>query len=104
MMVHFYIPASSSTFISDLTGDEGIRRILCYSSDASVSNLLYKGELIATFNNNNNIDIDFKSYYGFPKLSDFSLEIAPNITVSILADIVPYSVSTNDYIETRGIA
>lgn len=99
-MVHFYIPASSSVITSGLTGDDGIRRILCYSSGALVSNLLYKGEIIATFNNNNNIDIDFKSYYGFPKLSDFSIEVAPNISITILADIVPYSVSVDDYIET----
>lgn len=103
-MVHFYIPASSSVMISGLTGDEGIRRLVCYSSGASVSNLLYKGNIIANFNNNNNIDIDFKSYYGFPKLSDFSVETAPNITVTILADIVPYSVSTNDYFETREVS
>ena len=104
-MVHFYIPASSSLNTSGLTGDDGIRRILCYSSasSTSTSNLLYKGEVIATFSSNNNIDIDFKSYYGFPKLSDFSIEIPPNISVSILADIVPYSVSTNDYIETREV-
>lgn len=102
-MVHFYIPASSSLMISGLTGDDGIRRILCYSSATSTSNLLYKGEIIATFNNNNNIDIDFKSYYGFPKLSDFSIETPPNISVTILADIVPYSVNTNDYIETREV-
>lgn len=103
-MVHFYIPASSSVMISGLTGDEGIRRLLCYSSGPSVSNLLYKGNIIANFNINNNIDIDFKSYYGFPKLSDFSVEIASNITVTILADIVPYSVSTNDYFETREVS
>lgn len=103
-MVHFYIFASSSLSINGLTGDEGVIRILCYSSGASVSNLSYKGEIIATFNNNNNIDIDFKSYYGFPKLSDFSIEVPPNISVSILADIVPYSVSTDDYIETREVA
>lgn len=102
-MVHFYIPASSSIITSGLTGDDGIRRILCYSSGTSSSNLLYKGDIIATFNNNNNIDIDFKSYYGFPKLSDFSIELSPNISVSILADIVPYSVSTDDYIETREV-
>ena len=102
-MVHFYIPASSSVIISGLTGDEGIRRILCYSSGQSVSNLLYKGEIIANFNNNNNTDIDFKGYYGFPKLSDFSVEISPNVTVTILADIVPYSVSKNDYFETREV-
>lgn len=102
-MVHFFIPASSSLITSALTGDDGIRRILCYSTAGSASNLLYKGNIIATFNNNNNIDIDFKSYYGFPKLSDFSIEIPANISVSILADIVPYSVSTDDYIETREV-
>ncbi len=101
-MVHFYIPASASIMVSGLTGDEGTRRILCYSSGTSVSNLLYKGVAIASFNNNN-IDIDFKSYYGFPKLSDFSIESPPNITILILADIVPYSVSANDYIETREV-
>lgn len=100
-MVHFYIPPSSSVFISGLTGDEGIRKILCYSSSASTSNLLYKGITIASFNNNSCIDIDFKSYYGFPKLSDFSIEASPNTTISILADTVPYSVSADDYIETR---
>ena len=104
-MVHFYIPASSSVITSGLTGDDGIRRILCYSSGSSTStsNLLYKGEIIATFNNNNNIDIDFISYYGFPKLSDFSIEVASNMTITILADIVPYTVSVDDYIETREV-
>mgnify|MGYP000310187348 CR=1 FL=1 len=102
-MVNFYIPASSSVTINGLTGDEGIRRILCYSSGASSSNLWYKGITIGTFNNNNCIDIDFKSYYGFPKLSDFSIEASPNVTIAILADIVPYSVSADDYIETREV-
>lgn len=102
-MVHFYIPASSSITISGLTGDEGIRRILCYSSGTSSSNLLYKGIPIATFNNNSCIDIDFKSYYGFPKVSDFSIEAPPDITILILVDIVPYSVSADDYIETREV-
>lgn len=102
-MVHFYIGASSSLIISGLTGDDGIRRILCYSSSASTSNLLYKGVIIAAFNSNNNLDIDFKSYYGFPKLSDFSIEVSPNTTISILADIAPYSVSADDYIETREV-
>lgn len=102
-MVHFYIPATSSITTSGLTGDDGIRRILCYSSGASLSNLLYKGVMIASFNNNNSLDIDFKSYYGFPKLSDFSIEVSPNITISILADIVPYSDSVDDYIETREV-
>lgn len=102
-MVYFYIPGLTSITTYGLTGDDAVRRILCYSSDASASNLLYKGNIIATFNNNNNINIDFKSYYGFPKLSDFSIEPSPGASVSILADIVPYSVSTDDYIETREV-
>ena len=107
-MVYFYIPGSPSIFTAGLTGDDGIRRILCYSSGESLSgesssNLLYKGNVIATFNNNNSINIDFKSYYGFPKLSDFSIEPSPGNTVTVLADIVPYSVSTDDYIEIRGV-
>ena len=99
-MLHFYIPGSTSIYTANLTGDDGIRRILCYSSGESSSYLLYKGDIIAIFNSNNNINIDFKSHYGFPKLSDFSIEPSPGSTVSVLADIVPYSVSTDDYIET----
>lgn len=102
-MVSFYISASSSVAIIGLTGDEGIRRILCYSSGSSSSNLLYKGNAIASFCKDSCIDINFESYYGFPKVSDFSIEAAPNISISILADIVPYSVISNDYIETREV-
>lgn len=100
-MIHFYIPGFSTLITTSLDGDEAVRRILCYSSGSSPSNLLYKGENIATFNVNNNIDIEFESYYGFPKISDFSLEISANISVSILIDVLPYSNTKNDYITTR---
>lgn len=100
-MINFYIPATSSITINNLTGEEGVRRILCYSTGGSISNLLYNGNIIGSFNNNNNINIDFESYYGFPKLSDLSLEIAPNISASIIVDVVPYSDTTDNYIETR---
>lgn len=99
-MIHFFIPSSSTLITSALDGDEAVRRILCYSTGSS-SNLLYKGLNIATFNSNNNIDIEFESYYGFPKLSDFSLEVPPNISVIVLVDVLPYSDSTDDYITTR---
>lgn len=100
-MISFYIPGSSTLITSALDGDEAVRRILCYSSGSSSSNLIYKGDIIATFNNNNNINIEFESYYGFPKLSDFSLEVSPNISVTVLVDVLPYSDSTDDYITTR---
>nr|DAV42032.1 MAG TPA: hypothetical protein [Caudoviricetes sp.] len=100
-MIHFFIPASSTTITTALDGEEAVRRILCYSTDASSSNLLYKGNNIATFNSNNNINIEFESYYGFPKLSDFSLEVSANISATILVDVLPYSDVTDDYIITR---
>lgn len=100
-MIHFFIPASPTIITSALDGDEPVRRILCYSTGSSSSNLLYKGENIATFNSNNNINIEFESYHGFPKLSDFSLEVSANISVTILVDVLPYSDSTDDYIITR---
>lgn len=102
-MIHFFIPALSTINIYALDGDEAVRRILCYSTGSSTSNLLYKGNIIGTFNSNNNINIDFESYYGFPKLSDLSLEIEPNISVSIMVDVVPYSDTTDNYIETRSV-
>lgn len=100
-MIHFYIPGSSTPIITSLDGDEAVRRILCYSTESSSSILMYNGEAIATFNSNNNIDIEFESYYGFPKISDFSLEISANNFVSILVDVLPYSNTKNDYITTR---
>ena len=64
-MVHFYIPPSSSVIISGLTGDEGVRRILCYSSGALSSNLLYKNITIGTFNNNSCIELILKAIMAF---------------------------------------
>lgn len=100
-MINFFIRGSSTLITSALDGDEAVRRILCYSTASSSSNFLYKGNIIASFNVNNNIDIEFESYYGFPKLSDFSLEVAPNVSVSVLVDILPYSNTKDDYITTR---
>lgn len=100
-MINFYVPATSSITTNSLTGEEGVRRILCYSSASSTSNLLYNGNIIGTFNNNNNINIDFESYYGFPRLSDLAIEVPPNISIVVLVDVVPYSDTTDNYIETR---
>lgn len=102
-MINFYIPATSSITTNNFTGEEGVRRILCYSSASSTSNLLYNGNIIGTFNNNNNINIDFESYYGFPRLSDLAIEVPPNISIAVLVDVVPYSDTTDNYIETRSI-
>lgn len=100
-MINFFIPATSSINVNNLTGDEGVIRILCYSSEPSTSNLLYNGNIIGTFNSNNNLNIDFESYYGFPKLSDLSIELPANNSATIMVDVVPYSDTTDNYIETR---
>lgn len=102
-MIKFFAPAGSTVTRIKLNGEEAVRRLICYSSTASSSNLLYKSEIIATFNNNNNINIEFESYYGFPKISDFSVDINPNSYVSILVDILPYSDVTDDYITKREV-
>lgn len=103
-MINFFIPATSSISINNLTGDEGVRRILCYSSDSSTSNLLYNGNIIGTFSSNNNINIDFESYYGFPRLSDLAIESPPDNSIVVLVDVVPYSDTTDNYIETRSVS
>lgn len=103
-MINFFIPATSSISINNLTGDEGVRRILCYSSGSSTSNLLYNGNIIGTFSSNNNINIDFESYYGFPRLSDLAIESEPNNSIVVLVDVVPYSDTTDNYIETRSVS
>ena len=103
-MINFFIPATSSITVNNLTGEEGVRRIVCYSSDSSTSNLLYNGNIIGTFSSNNNINIDFESYYGFPILSDLAIEAAPNNSIVVLVDVMPYSDTTDNYIETRSVS
>lgn len=102
-MILFHITGSESIDNYNLNGDECVRRILCYSSLASVSFLLYQQNTIATFSSENNIDIDFKSYYGFPKISDFSILSAPNSTITVLVDTVPASSITDNYITLREV-
>lgn len=103
-MINFNITGGVETRNVKLIGDESVRRILCYSIGNAPSTLLYKGTYIASFNVNNAIDIDFKSYYGFPKLSDFSVNVASNLIVSILVDTLPSTSVTDDYIERRPVS
>lgn len=100
-MIQFFVRGDSTVTRINLNGEEAVRRLICYSGNSSSSNLLYKNEIIATFNINNNINIEFESYYGFPKISDFSVDVDPNAYASILVDILPYSDVTDDYITKR---
>lgn len=95
----FYFPASSEPTPLPLTGEEGVRRIFVFSNTTPASNLMYKKQIIGFFNNNNNIEIDFRSYYGFPKISNFSILPSSNTSIRVLIDTVPASSVRDDYFE-----
>lgn len=95
----FYFPASPEPSSLPLTGEEGVRRIFVFSNTTSSSNLMYKKQIIGFFNSNNNIEIDFRSYYGFPKISNFSILPSSNTSIRVLIDTVPTTSVRDDYFE-----
>lgn len=80
-MIVFNFNATASAKVFNMSGDFGVRRIICTSNSSSSSSL------------QNGADITFESYYGYPKLSDFSVnQFGYGV---ILVDVVPES-SVND--------
>ena len=77
----------------NMSGDFGVRRIICTSNSSATSSIQSNGKIIAFFNNGNSVDITFESYYGYPKLSDFVVNQFGY--GSILVDAVPEN-SVND--------
>nr|DAU70843.1 MAG TPA: hypothetical protein [Caudoviricetes sp.] len=98
-MKNFYFPASSEPSPLPLTGEEGVRRIFVFSNTISESKLMYKKQIIGFFNINNNIEIEFRSYYGFPKISNFSILPSANTSIRVLIDTVPTTSVRDDYFE-----
>lgn len=98
-MKNFYFPASSEPSPLPLSGEEGVRRIFVFSNATPSSNLMYKKQIIGFFNNNNNIEIEFRSYYGFPKISNFSILPSANASIRVLIDTVPTTSVRDDYFE-----
>lgn len=49
------------------------------------------------------IGITFESYYGFPRISDFSFELDKNETITVLIDTVSASDVSDNYFERGGI-
>ena len=96
-MKYFNIQSSPEGQYFNLTGDEGVRRIICNSTAAQTSRLEVNGNVIGSFNNSNDFELTFESYYGYPKLSDFS--IFQFGFGSILVDTVPYNPISHDYFE-----
>lgn len=81
--------------VFNMSGDFGVRRIICTSNSSPSSSLQNDGKIVAFFNNGNNADITFESYYGYPKLSDFSVNLFDY--GCILVDVVPESPVNDNY-------
>lgn len=96
-MKYFNMQADNEGQQFNLTGEEGVRRIICSSTDVQTSRLEVNGNVIACFNSNSILEITFESYYGYPKLSDFSVFQFGFGT--LLVDTVPYSPVSHDYFE-----
>lgn len=96
-MIFFNMQADEQGALFSLNGDYGVRRIICTSNSEQVSTLELNGNVIAYFNRNNSLELKFDSYYGFPKLSKFS--VFQFGFGAILVDTVPLAPINNDYFE-----
>lgn len=94
-MVVFNFNATSSGEVFNMSGDFGVRRIICTSNSTKTSSLQNASNIIAFFNSENSVDITFESYYGYPKLSDFRVNQFGY--GSILVDVVPESPVNDNY-------
>lgn len=100
-MIFFNIPADENGQDFSLNGDYGVRRIICTSTSEQSSMLELNGNVIACFNRSSSLELKFDSYYGFPKLSKFS--VFQFGFGAVLVDTVPLAPINNDYFE-EGVA
>lgn len=96
-MIFFNMQADEQGQNFSLNGDYGVRRIICTSTSEQPSMLELNGNVIACFNRSSSLELKFDSYYGFPKLSNFS--VFQFGFVAILVDTVPLAPINNDYFE-----
>lgn len=96
-MIFFNMEADEQGQLFSLNGDFGVRRIICTSTALQTSTLELDGNVIGCFNNSNSLELNFESYYGFPKLSKFS--VFQFGFGAILVDTVPLSPINDKYFE-----
>ena len=96
-MFYFNMQADNQGQLFSLQGDYGVRRIICTSTEEQCSSLELNGSAIAYFNKNNSLELNFDSYHGFPKLSNFS--VFQYGFGAVLVDTVPLAPINNDYFE-----
>ena len=96
-MIYFNMQADQQGNLFSLQGDYGVRRIICTSTAEQGSRLELNGNVIGCFNSSNSLELKFDSYYGFPKLSNFSVfQFGFGV---VLVDTVPLAPINNDYFE-----
>lgn len=96
-MIFFNMQGTKEGQLFSLNGDFGVRKIICTSTAEQGSRLEVDGNVIGCFNRNNSLEIDFESYYGFPKLSKFS--VFQFGFGAVLVDTVPLNPINNNYFE-----
>ena len=94
-MIVFNFNSTDSGEVFNMSGDFGVRRIICTSNSSLSSSLQCDDKIITFFNNQNKADITFESYYGYPKLSDFVVNQFGY--GSILVDVVPERPVNDNY-------
>lgn len=94
-MIVFNFNATSSGKNFNMSGDFGVRRIICTSNNSASSSIQNDGKIIGFFNSGNTVDITFESYYGYPKLSDFIVNQFGY--GAILVDVVQESLVNENY-------
>lgn len=96
-MIFFNMQSDEQGQNFSLNGDYGVRRIICTSASELCSTLELNGNVIGFFNKNNSLELKFDSYYGFPKLSNFS--VFQFGIGAVLVDTVPLAPINKNYFE-----
>lgn len=96
-MIYFNMEASTNGENFTLNGDFGVRRIICIGTTDAGSRLEVGNGVVGWFNKANSLELEFKSYYGYPRLSHFSL-FTFGLSI-VLVDTVPYSSINDNYFE-----
>ena len=100
-MIYFNMQADEQGQLFSLNGDYGVRRIICTSTSDQGSILEVNGNVIGCFSRSSSLEINFESYYGFPKLSKFS--VFQFGFGAVLVDTVPLNPINDNYFE-EGVA
>lgn len=101
-MFYFNMQADEQGQLFSLQGDYGVRRIICSNTSEQSSSLELNGNVIGYFNRSNSLELKFDSYYGFPRLSNFS--VFQFGYGAVIVDTVPLAPINKDYFKEGVLA